>query len=76
VNLLHVGGRVAVPKPFGPSIDGTDPFESDLSTRLGALGLGVHFVDNWDLYHIEMGEVHCGTNVERSVDVAWWESGR
>jgi protein-arginine deiminase len=76
VNLLHVGDAVAAPKPFGPRIDGADPFETDLVTRLGALGLDVHFVDNWDLYHIEMGEVHCGTNVDRSVDVAWWESGR
>jgi protein-arginine deiminase len=76
VNLLHVGGDVAVPKPFGPSIDGADPFETDLVLRLGALGLETHFVDNWDLYHAEMGEVHCGTNVDRAVDVAWWESGR
>jgi protein-arginine deiminase len=76
VNLLHVGGRVAVPKPFGPVIGGADPFEADLVSRLGALGLETHFVDDWDLYHAEMGEVHCGTNVDRAVDVAWWEAGR
>lgn len=76
VNLLHVDGKVAVPKPFGPRVDGKDPFEEDLTTRLGALGLEVHFADDWETYHVNMGEVHCGTNVSRDLSVAWWESGR
>jgi protein-arginine deiminase len=74
VNLLHVGDEVAVPKPHGPVIDGVDPFEVDLTTRLGALGLQVRFIENWQLYHSEMGEVHCGTNASRDVNVAWWEA--
>lgn len=76
VNLLHANGRVAIAKPFGPAIDGADPFETDLVTRLGSLGLEVSFVDNWDTYHRNMGEVHCGTNVSRDMTLAWWESGR
>ena len=26
--------------------------------------LELHFVDNWDVYHMGLGEVHCGTNVQ------------
>ncbi len=76
VNLLHADGRVVAPKPFGPVIDGVDPFEKDLVDRLGALGIEVRFADVWYLYHINMGEVHCGTNVARDVATVWWESGR
>jgi protein-arginine deiminase len=76
VNLLHVDGRLLIPDPFGPLVDGGDPFKTDLSARLGALGLEVHFVDDWDTYHMNAGEVHCGTNVSRDLAVAWWESGR
>lgn len=76
VNLLHVDGRVLVPDPFGPQIGGRDPFQEDLRARLGALGLEVRFVDDWDTFHVNMGEVHCGTNVDRTLDLAWWEGGR
>jgi protein-arginine deiminase len=76
VNLLHVDGVVVIADPFGPVIDGVDPFKADLETRLGAHGLEVYFADDWDLYHAMMGEVHCGTNVVREMDLRWWESGR
>jgi len=37
-------------------------------------GLTAHFVDDWDRYHTQQGEVHCGTNAKRSVPsgVEWW----
>ncbi len=76
VNLLHVDGLLVIADPFGPSIDGVDPFKADLETRLGDHGLEVYFADDWDLYHAAMGEVHCGTNVVRTMDQRWWESGR
>lgn len=76
VNLLHVDGVLVIADPFGPEVDGVDPFEADLETRLGAHGLEVHFADDWDLYHTAMGEVHCGTNVVRTMNQRWWESGR
>jgi protein-arginine deiminase len=76
VNLLHVDDSVVVPKPFGPRINNKDPFEEDAKTKLGGLGLNVIFADDWDVYHINMGEVHCGTNVSRNMNLKWWESGR
>ncbi len=34
--------------------------------------LELHFVDNWEIYHLGLGEVHCGTNYT-STPVRWWE---
>lgn len=78
VNLLHVNGHLLLPDPFGPRIGGKDPFREDLDERLGNLGLTTHYVDDWDLYHRNNGEVHCATNVLRAVppNDAWWEGGR
>jgi len=76
VNLLVVDHRVLVPKPFGPVIGGVDPFEADLEGTFDALGIDVTFVDDWDLLHANMGEVHCGTNTSRTMNLPWWESSR
>ncbi len=76
VNLLFVDGKVVIPDPFGPIIDGVDPFKEDLKKRLGDLGLDVHFADDWDTFHEGEGEVHCGTNVARNLQLAWWGTGR
>ncbi|MEW5818431.1 MAG: protein-arginine deiminase family protein [Spirochaetota bacterium] len=32
------------------------------------------FIDDWNTYHNEEGEIHCGTNVKRTPPgVKWWE---
>jgi hypothetical protein len=31
----------------------------------------LHFVDNWSVYHMGLGEVHCGTNGTQT-PVDWW----
>jgi protein-arginine deiminase len=88
VNLLAFGDYVVHPDPFGPVIGGVDIFKQDLLDRLGTSmyalgkdgqGLKVNFADDWEVYHILEGEVHCGSNVEASApfaDVRWWETGR
>jgi protein-arginine deiminase len=76
VNLLFVDGKVVIPDPFGPIINNVDPFKADLQQRLGALGVEVHFADDWDTFHEGEGEVHCGTNVARTILSKWWETGR
>jgi protein-arginine deiminase len=72
VNHIVVGAWSIVPDPFGPVVDGKDllkeayrglaPFRSQV------------FVDDWYTYHLNMGEVHCGTNVLRTPDpgAQWW----
>lgn len=34
-----------------------------------------HWMDDWDVYHLGLGEVHCGTNVTRTPTVDWWTEG-
>lgn len=78
VNLLAFQDVVLVPAPFGPVVKGEDLLERAVRDRLEPLGLEVRFVDVWDLYHRLMGEVHCGTNVDRALPdgAAWWEVSR
>ena len=53
-------------------------FKDYYETELTKLGIKVVWVDNWELYHTNLGEVHCGTNSLRAVPDTqkWWESGR
>jgi protein-arginine deiminase len=65
------------PDPFGPVIGGKDIFKKDFEEKLTAIGYNVRWIDDWDLYHVNMGEVHCGTNAARKIpETKWWEGGR
>jgi protein-arginine deiminase len=37
--------------------------------------LNLHFLDDWDVYHMGLGEVHCGSNVKREATTEWWNDG-
>ncbi len=75
VNALVLDGtHLAAPDPHGPAIDGGDPFKKDVEASLGAHGISVSWVEDWDAYHRNLGEVHCGSNVFRAIPTAkWWE---
>jgi outer membrane protein OmpA-like peptidoglycan-associated protein len=83
VNLLVITGatvaetHLVIARPFGPEVSGTDQIEQDFRTRLAPLGYGagqIHFVDDYDTYHVKLGEVHCGTNSKRTPHTTpWWE---
>lgn len=70
VNSLIANGKIVIPKPFGPVDGGADVFETEMSARIP--GDGEVFVDDWDDYHRDYGEIHCGTNVRRSMPMLWW----
>jgi len=78
VNGILVGPtHFASPKPHGPVIEGKDLMEANLEKTLSAKGIQVHWVEDWDLYHRDDGEVHCGSNVFRAIPSAkWWETWR
>ena len=87
VNSRVWGQHIVVPDPFGPSINGVDGFKQDLIDRLGTpahglgadgQGLNVFFTDNWSAYHINLGEVHCGTNFSGPAPASekWWEAAQ
>ena len=41
-----------------------DIFPADLKTV---------FLDDWDVYHMGLGEVHCASNVVRTAPRKWWD---
>lgn len=77
VNMVVYNEHVLIPKPFGPIIGprtGHCVIEQCVLNLLTPLGLICHFIDDWDDYHIEDGEIHCGTNVLRDPNgFKWWE---
>jgi protein-arginine deiminase len=78
VNALVLDGtHVAMADPHGPLIDGKDPFKAKVETTLKGVGVTVSWVEDWDNYHRNGGEVHCGSNVFRAIpDAKWWEVKR
>ncbi len=78
VNMLVIDDRtLAIADPFGPIIDGKDIFKVHVEASLEPLGYNIQWVDDWLLYHINLGEVHCATNSARAIPSnKWWESGR
>jgi protein-arginine deiminase len=51
--------------------------KSQFEEALAAIDYEVHWVEDWDLYHRMLGEVHCGSNAKRALpSVNWWETGR
>ncbi|KZB65241.1 hypothetical protein AUQ42_01690 [Thalassospira sp. MCCC 1A02491] len=70
-NMFVGNDRLMIPKPFGPWIEdntnphhGYDLFERDLDGKVRAIvgGPTCEFIDDWDDYHVALGEIHCGTN--------------
>ncbi len=62
------------PDPFfrsNLSDKSSDPVIADIEARLPG-HVQVHWLDNWDVYHMGLGEVHCGTNVMRTPVGEWW----
>ncbi|MDP2698462.1 protein-arginine deiminase family protein [Thalassospira sp.] len=75
-NMFVGNERLMIPKPFGPWIEdntdavhhGYDLFERDLFQKIAAIHHGpvCDFIDDWDDYHVALGEIHCGTNEIRT----------
>ncbi|HCF27731.1 MAG TPA: protein-arginine deiminase [Cyanobacteria bacterium UBA11049] len=74
VNMLVLKQHLAIPKPFGPQVDAQCQFEAYVKGVLEPLGLVCHFIDDWDTYFRDGGEIHCGTNTSRQpFTQKWWE---
>ncbi|MDH7599661.1 MAG: protein-arginine deiminase family protein [Sedimentisphaerales bacterium] len=71
VNHLNAVGVRAVPKPFALNGISPDPFESSVRNVYGGT---VVFIDEYYEYHLDGGEIHCGTAVKRSPSTwKWWQ---
>jgi protein-arginine deiminase len=74
VNMQVINNYLAIPKPFGPIIDGQCAFEAAVEGSMSPLGLTCRFIDTYEGYHLAMGEIHCGTNVVREpFSEGWWK---
>lgn len=72
---LDEGSHLFIADPFmrttpGPLDD--DPFVQAVRDVMPE-DLNLHFVDDFDVYHLGTGEVHCGTNSTRTPIDDWWE---
>ena len=59
-----------------------DVIEGFMKSILEPIGNTVHFIDDFESYHEQMGEVHCGTNAKRKppeehagFTARWWDAG-
>lgn len=70
-----VDAELFIPDPFlrtdVTSSPATDPLVMEFEALLPS-HLTNHWVDDWDIYHIGWGEVHCGTNIRREQPLDWW----
>jgi protein-arginine deiminase len=74
VNGVLLGrDRYLAPKQWGPVIGGKDIFTAAVTAAYVRAGLRVSYIDDWNTYHLGMGEVHCGTNTLRDVSAPWWK---
>ena len=54
----------------GPSISNK---KGCLPTILFNFRTNIPWVDDWEWYHTQLGEVHCGSNTVRKPIDRWWE---
>lgn len=72
-NLVTVRNTLFIPDPEGPDRDGADIWQTMTRAALEPLGVNIEFVDVFESYHEQLGEAHCGTEVEHApFDAAWW----
>lgn len=75
-NLVTAGTTLFLPDPEGPLEDGLDHWQEATRTALSGTGLTLEFVDVFYGYHVQYGEAHCGTAVERTpMTTKWWQQG-
>nr|XP_034975945.1 protein-arginine deiminase type-2-like isoform X2 [Zootoca vivipara] len=73
VNMIVLSRDLGIPKPFGPIIEAECCLEQHVCSLLEPLGLTCTFIDDVSSYHKQLGEVHCGTNVQRKPSAfKWW----
>ncbi|XP_053136962.1 protein-arginine deiminase type-2-like isoform X2 [Hemicordylus capensis] len=75
VNMIVLARDLGVPKPYGPIIEAECCLEEYVTSLMDPLGLMCTFIDDISSYHNQLGEVHCGTNVQRKAFAyKWWHA--
>ncbi|NXN69918.1 PADI2 deiminase, partial [Himantopus himantopus] len=73
VTMIVLAKDLGIPKPFGPVVGGECCLEQRTRSLLEPLGLRCRFLEDVASYHGRLGEVRCGTNVQRRpFAFKWW----
>ncbi|KAM6371459.1 protein-arginine deiminase type-2-like [Pluvialis apricaria] len=73
VTMIVLAKDLGIPKPFGPVVGGECCLEQRTRSLLEPLGLRCYFLEDVASYHGRLGEVRCGTNVQRQpFAFKWW----
>ncbi|XP_029821073.1 protein-arginine deiminase type-2 [Manacus vitellinus] len=73
VTMIVLAKELGIPKPFGPVTAGECCLEQRIRSLLEPLGLSCRFLEEVASYHGSLGEVRCGTNVQRRpFTFKWW----
>ncbi|NWR43634.1 PADI2 deiminase, partial [Regulus satrapa] len=73
VTMIVLARDLGIPKPFGPVAGGECCLERRLRALLEPLGLCCRFLEDVASYHGSLGEVRCGTGVQRRpFAFPWW----
>ncbi|NXR92537.1 PADI2 deiminase, partial [Hypocryptadius cinnamomeus] len=73
VTMIVLARDLGIPKPFGPVAGGECCLERRIRALLEPLGLCCRFLEDVASYHGSLGEVRCGTNVQRRpFAFQWW----
>ena len=79
LTVANVSGeavKLFAPDPFLRQNTGdqsSDPLIAEWNSLMPA-SVETHFVDDWDVYHMALGEVHCGSQVQRAPGADWWDT--
>ncbi|NXF55524.1 PADI2 deiminase, partial [Oceanites oceanicus] len=73
ITMIVLAKDLGIPKPFGPVVGGECCLEQWTRSLLEPLGLRCHFLEDVASFHGRLGEVRCGTNVQRQpFTFKWW----
>ncbi|AXN91134.1 hypothetical protein nvc2_047 [Namao virus] len=73
VNMIVLNKHLGIPKPFGPKVNEEYILEKSIKELLKDADHECIFIDDYLPYHIKMGEIHCGTNIQRArPSFRWW----
>ncbi|NWV29248.1 PADI2 deiminase, partial [Origma solitaria] len=73
VTMVVLAEDLGIPKPFGPVLGGQCCLERRVRELLEPLGLRCRFLEDVASYHGSLGEVRCGTGVQRRpFAFRWW----
>uniref|UniRef100_G1R8C6 Inactive protein-arginine deiminase type-6 n=1 Tax=Nomascus leucogenys TaxID=61853 RepID=G1R8C6_NOMLE len=74
LRMIVMGKNLGIPKPFGPQIKGTCCLEEKICCLLEPLGFKCTFINDFDCYLTEVGDICACANVRRvPFAFKWWK---